>query len=280
MLRFNLIAMVRRSRPALARSGRTIILPEITPTGVLIGNLSRLYMRLINSWWVGSRDQLLPAYRRALDQSAPRPGVMLDEENVAPVNLLEQVMEEVSLEQVRLTLDLTRELRGFTLDVERWHRMRWGAALQPQGITLQTLLTPVDVADTLEVVLRQNVSLVRNVSDQIRRRIEQVIYTGFTNRTPTRTIARDLSAAIGMERRRALRIAIDQTVKLSSQLDTERMKQAGIDEFQWIHSRKINFRPEHKARDGKIYKFSDPPEDMPGEKPFCGCTKRAVLTLK
>jgi SPP1 gp7 family putative phage head morphogenesis protein len=56
------------------------------------------------------------------------------------------------------------------------------------------------------------------------------------------------------------------------------MKQAGLDEYQWQHSGKLHYRPHHRARDGKIFKWGEiDPLDMPGIPPFCGCKKRAVI---
>jgi uncharacterized protein with gpF-like domain len=78
-----------------------------------------------------------------------------------------------------------------------------------------------------------------------------------------------------------LLIASDQTLKLSSQLDTERFRQAGIVKFMWQHSGKPHYRPWHLARDGQVYALEGeiPPGDMPGIPVYCGCKKRAVLDL-
>lgn len=280
MLRFNLIAMVRRARPVLARLGRRLKLREITPTGVLTGDLERVYGVIIRSWWSGVTGQLLTAYRTALEQSAPRPGLIMDEETGAP-GLLQQVLDELRLVNDRLVIALTTDLNEWAIKLERWHRAKWSASMTPSGVNLQTMLTAEDVGDTVAAALRQNVSLVRNVSDQTRRRIEQIVFDGFTRRAPAQEIARSLVDAVGLERKRALRIASDQTLKLSSQLDTERMKQAGITKFMWRHSGKLHFRPHHKARDGQVFALDGEidPDDMPGIPIFCGCKKQAVLDL-
>jgi SPP1 gp7 family putative phage head morphogenesis protein len=243
----------------------------------LAGNLERIYMRVVRRWWEGSRDQLLPAYRSALERETARAqsGVIMDDEGLAGV------ITALSQETDRLVLELTPDLREWVLQVERWQRGRWTSSMTPSGVDLKTLLGPEDVQTTMEAVVQQNVSLVRNVSESARRRIEQIVFQGFQQRLAARDIARQLSEAVGLERRRALNIAADQTAKLSAQLDTERMKQAGIDQFEWVHSGKIHFRPHHKARNGQTFQLEGdiPPNDMPGIPPYCGCRKRAVLTL-
>jgi uncharacterized protein with gpF-like domain len=83
-------------------------------------------------------------------------------------------------------------------------------------------------------------------------------------------------------------------VKLASALDAERQRQAGMDVWKWNHSDKLHPRPEHVARDGKLYadepehrgKLGNgqevlvPPPDRPGELPFCGCVRQAVLVFE
>jgi uncharacterized protein with gpF-like domain len=90
-------------------------------------------------------------------------------------------------------------------------------------------------------------------------------------------VAKELQAVVGISKKRAVRIASDQLQKLTSQLDTERMLDVGIKKWKWRHSGKLHPRVEHVARDNKIYLFSKPPDDMPGELPYCGCAKSAVI---
>ncbi len=48
-----------------------------------------------------------------------------------------------------------------------------------------------------------------------------------------------------------------------------------------MHSRKKHPRKEHVARDGNVYKWTDPAiiDDKPGYAPFCGCRAAFVLEL-
>ena len=80
-------------------------------------------------------------------------------------------------------------------------------------------------------------------------------------------------------RARSQRIASDQLTKLNSSLASERRRQAGLDEWEWKSSHKLHFRPEHAARDGKVYSDATAPNDLPGQLPFCGCRELAVLNF-
>ncbi len=54
-------------------------------------------------------------------------------------------------------------------------------------------------------------------------------------------------------------IARDQNSKLYSSLNTERMKDNGVEKFRWIHSSAGKTpRPSHVAKDGEIFTLDDP----------------------
>lgn len=274
-LRFNLKALILRRRPAMR--GKRVTFREITPTGQLQRDLERILIRVVISWWQGSRDRLIPAYRSSLNiaLSAGKAPILDDATSLG--GDAASLAEEID----RLIIQLTSSLRNWGVTIERWHREKWASSLTPSGIDLRTLIGPEDVAETVEARIQANVSLIRSISSEARSRIEGIIFRGFTARTPTQTIAREISAAVSMSRRRALNIAADQTTKLSAELDTARMEQAGIEEFTWIHSGKVHPRPWHRERNGKRFDLRGEiaPDDMPGVPPFCGCKKRAELSL-
>lgn len=276
MPRFDLAAMARRARNVRRRS---ITLREIAPPAVMATNLFReAYLPVVKGWEAGAA-LIMAEYERTLAEmttdSPADMGGLLDE--------IGQLLE-------RLVLTLRPRLRDWTIRMESWHRGKWrGSVLAAAGVDLQTMLGPEDAAETLEAFTARNVALVRNVSDQARGRISDAVFRGLTARSPAREVAKEISEAVGMARRRALGIAADQLSKASSALDTERMRQAGIDEFVYRHSGKRHARPWHRARDGKRYDLDTlqevdgddviAPDDAPGVPPWCGCRKQAVVVL-
>jgi uncharacterized protein with gpF-like domain len=176
-------------------------------------------------------------------------------------------------------------LERWALRVEAWQRGRWrGAVLSATSVDLDTMLGPADMRVPLGTAIERNVGLVGSVSEQARTRISQAVFDGLTKRLPAREVAASVREAVAMSRRRSLGIASDQLTKLSESLNEERRRDAGLDEWEWVHSGKAHPRAEHKARNGVRYS-DDPakgrpaPEDRPGQLPFCGCTSRAVLDL-
>jgi SPP1 gp7 family putative phage head morphogenesis protein len=273
-VKIDLAQMAQRTRPTRRRE---VVFPPIEPTGALAIELERIYLAALRYWAVAVRNRVLPIYTAAL-----RTERMLGDSATVQddAGQLGGETSSIAAEVDWLLLILTPKLRDWALRVEKFHRTRWlQAILTPTGVDLSTMIGPEDAARTFESVIEQNVSLIRSVTSEARTKVEGIVFRGFTARTPSREIAKEIREALGTSRARSIRIASDQTAKLSAQLDTERMRQAGITDWRWVHSGKLHFRPEHKRRNGRIYSFAKPPPDMPGELPFCGCKKAAVLRL-
>jgi SPP1 gp7 family putative phage head morphogenesis protein len=192
-------------------------------------------------------------------------------------------IDSVAAEIQRLVILLTPELRQWALRVESVQRGKWvSSVLSATDVDLNTVLTAGDVEDTVAASLEWNVSLIRDVSDETRKRIANIVFAGFQQRKAAADVAKEISEAIGMARSRARRIASDQTVKLGARLNQARQEQAGITSFKWRHSAKRHPRSWHLHRDGKVYSWEHPgipADDMPGVPPYCGCTAQGVLSF-
>jgi SPP1 gp7 family putative phage head morphogenesis protein len=151
--------------------------------------------------------------------------------------------------------------------------------LAASKVDLSTMLGPEDVRETLEAVIESNAALVKDVSAQARNRMSDAVFRGLTERRPAREVAKDIRGAVTMGRDRSVRIASDQLTKATSALADERRREAGLDSWAWVSSHKKHPRPEHAARDGRVYTDETAPTDLPGRLPFCGCRSRAVMVF-
>lgn len=271
-MRINLAAQAK----AAGVRRKRIVLTKIAPTKAQETDLARLYMAVVRIWAEGARDRILPAYRRSLAQQAAD-GLTIDRAGDVEVEI-----EAVDQQAVRTIFTFRGLFQAWADLFQRWHMRRIIDALRyPTNVDLTTQLHPEDVAETIEDVLSRNVALIRDVSDETRGRIADIVFRGLQNRTPAREVAREISKATGMARDRALRIASDQTSKLSSALDRERQLQLGMFSFEWLHSGKVHYRPEHKARDKKVFRWDSEVgrNDPPGFAIFCGCKAKGVLEI-
>jgi SPP1 gp7 family putative phage head morphogenesis protein len=265
-MRFDLASRLRRP------SRKPIALAKITTTKAQEDALFALYQRATAAWTAGS-VRINAAYAKTLSELA-----------TDTADDIRSALDAIAAEIQRLVILLTPDLRQWALSVERVQRGKFvSSVLSATAVDLDTILTAGDVEDTLAAQIEWNVSLIRDVSDQARRRIANAIFAGLQQRTPAAAIAREIRDGIGIERARARRIAGDQTVKLGERLNRARQQQAGLTHFKWRHSAKRHPRIWHEARDGKVYPWEGsgiPADDMPGVPPFCGCTAQGVVVFE
>lgn len=265
-MRFNLASLARRP------SRRPTVLRPIRPTQAQADSLAAIYLRMVRLWRERT-ERIVAVYERTLAE------MRLD-----TAEDIRGVLDDIAEELRRLVLELTPDLRAWAFRTERVHRGKWiRSILSAVDVALDTVLSADDVSDTLEAQINWNVGLVRDVSEEQRRRISNAVFSGLQQRKPAREVAKEIREATGMARARSIRIAGDQTSKLGARLNEARQRQAGFDRYVWMHSRKAHPRPHHQARDGKVFPWegegSVPRGDRPSEPPFCGCTARAYLSF-
>lgn len=269
---FNLPAMARK---AGVRRRRVKFRP-IKPRPAQVRELEAIYAAALAPWDARA-EEIVAAYRLP-----GRTGFADSADETS------RLIDLIVLETSRALIRLTARLRTFGGKAERVHREAWrDGVLAATSIDLNTVLSPLDVAETVEATVQRNVAMITKISDNTRAKIADIVFRGVQGRTPTVRVAAEIREAVDFERKRAKRVAADQTTKLSAALDKARQLEAGLDHFIWRHSRKKHPRKTHQARDGELFKWeasapdpgADPPDagDGPGEPPYCGCTAQAVM---
>lgn len=270
-MRIPLAEMVRRANPGMRR--RKLPLREINPTAAQEQALASAYIAVLRVWQVGARDLILPAYQRTLDETAMARDSVPD---------IEVAIASVEQRALVAQLDFARIFAAWADGINLWHLNQFIRGIKYiSNVDLTTMMDAGETRLTVQETLARNTALVRNVSDQVRGRISDSVFRGLQVRAPMREVAKEIAEATDLGRKRSLRIASDQTVKLAASLDRERQLQIGITEFEWRHSGKVHFRPEHLARNGKVYAWDSEVgrTDPPGYAPFCGCKAKAYLDL-
>lgn len=266
-MKIPLAEMMHRAQPKRRRA----VLPPLSTTRAQVQRLNALYVRVIRIWVEAANSRILPAYRDTLPQ------VRTTRDSIPDIEAAIAAADERIVTAIAAFEDAFREWAN---DLNLFHLRQLTSQIKyATSIDLSTMLTVGDVQMTIEDALRQNLSLVRSVSDEIRNRISGAVFRGLQRRTPIREVAKEMNQATQLGRARALRIASDQTVKLAASLDRERHAQLGITHFKWRHSGKAHPRQIHLARNGKVFKWGSKVgrEDPPGWLPFCGCKAQGII---
>lgn len=281
-MRFDLTQLARRARNPRRKA---IVLRDIAPPATLATDLYLAGYDPVVRLWQQASDRLATEYARTLST--------LTTDSTADMS---GILDEADDLFTRLLLRLEPLLRDWAVKVEQFQRKRWIAAvLSASSVDLTALLGVGDVRDTLENTIAWNVRLIRDVHAQASKRISDAVFAGLSQRQPARDVAKTIREAVGMSRRRSLGIASDQLSKISSALADERRRQAGLDTWEWVHSKKRHPRVDHQKRDGNYYSDEPsrvgssvdgkkvlappPPDDLPSRPPWCGCRSRSVLVF-
>lgn len=279
-MRFNLAQEAKRQRNIRRKS---MVLRDVSAPISMAGDLYRSTYQPVITLWTEAAKRIAAEYARTLSSMTTD----------APADVQGEI-DGAAEAFNRLVLTLTPSLRNWMIRVEKSVRNRWvRQVFSATSVDLTTRLSVYDVTGTLESYLAWNADLITDVSDQIKKRISDSVFSGLTQRKPAREVAKEISEAVGMGRDRAKRIASDQLSKISSTLADQRRIEAGIDVWAWVHSAKRHPRKEHQARDGNYYSDNParvgktvdgkvilaPPErgDRPGQPPYCGCRARSVI---
>lgn len=131
----------------------------------------------------------------------------------------------------------------------------------------------------LELFSEQNAELITSIPEQDLFQVEGIVQRGLQEGQRFTKMAQEIQKRFGITRRRANLIARDQTAKLNSSLTKLRQQSAGIESYQWQTAGDERVRPTHRANDGKIFKWANPPKKTghPGTDVNCRCVAIPIM---
>lgn len=156
------------------------------------------------------------------------------------------------------------------------------------GMTIEVPVMPEALKEKVKAITYENVDLIKSVSSEFHDEIKGYMMRQMSGDGSLNDLYSYLREVQGKSHKRASFIARDQTFKLTSAMNSERMKASGVEQFEWVHSGGgANPRPLHVRYDGQIFSFSDPPiidertgeRGLPGQAINCRCRMRPVLTF-
>ena len=157
------------------------------------------------------------------------------------------------------------------------------------GITIKVPDMPAGLSDAVTAAVAENVGLIKSIQQQYHERISQLVLRATASGgTGANEVFEQIRHYDGLTEKRARLIAVDQTRKLTTVMNVERAKSAGMKKFEWIHSGGgSDPRELHERYDGQIFDYANPPvidprtgeRGFPGQLINCRCTMAPVLDL-
>lgn len=246
----------------------------------------RLLKKRLASMW---KRILFPATARIKE---------LVKQGVSPnilANELKAILDRVEFEYNISAEDVMSRWSG-TIDDTTKIAMNY-ALSKSLGVDVSVLYDQKKISDVLAMGGMEASQLIRTIPGEYLGHVARAVNNNFKG-VPLpegRTLIQQITHLSGVSENRAKIIARDQTSKLQGILTQVRQESIGIDEYLWRNSKdqRVVGNPSgrypkgnaihmnHWVREGKRYKWSDPPADgHPGQAILCRCWAEAVLNLQ
>lgn len=133
-----------------------------------------------------------------------------------------------------------------------------------------------------QVFVAQNVSLIKSLTEDTWGRVEGIMLRGLQSGLRVEGMEQQIRQAFGVSRSRAALIARDQVGKAQGQINQQRQRQVGVEEFIWSTSQDERVRSSHAAVNGKKFRWDNPPTidgevATPGSPVRCRCSAIPVI---
>lgn len=200
-------------------------------------------------------------------------------------SVVEGVLATAAGYGIRAVLLAEPEVGDWAQRVEKWHRTRWvGVIRGGTRLDVSAILAAGDVRKVVEAATANNISLIRGLSDEAYKRIEQTVWRAYADGTGREQLGKTLREQMGFGKARARLIARDQLGKYSGALDRARQEQAGITSYVWKTVGDDRVRKtsgdNHVRANGKRFLWAKPPTNPkghPGQPIQCRCKAKAVV---
>lgn len=256
--------------PQLIRAAKIKPRPfrRIAPTEALRSSIARPYFDLVRAWRA-ERDALLAIYAGELsDTGQLRPG---------STARIQRAVDQAAarIEATRLE----RRFPGILANLDRWHRLQWVARIQSAvGVNVSVFITERATAAEIENAAARNEQLHVSLHEEAKNRAGSLLTNSLMAFLPAAAVATAFGKGMDQSKARAARIGVHQTDLLTEALTRVRRREAGLARFRWRHSGHVRVpRPEHLARDMRVYTQSNAPNDRAGVLFGCQCWEEPLF---
>lgn len=216
------------------------------------------YIRLLKNCLMDELPALLEEYRREQRSDSRFDASLKLTEKVK--NALIKVARELEQKLAKYKLnDLVRKVAKLTKvnSLKEWKRV----CKDTLGIDL---MDDYYNGDFYEEALRrwvdENVQKIKSIPNDTLGSMQQIILDGFREGKTVTAIQKEIQEQYSVTRHKAQLLARDQIATLNAQISKLQQEDAGCSKYKWSSSKDSRVRDCHRALDGKIFSWDDPPE--------------------
>jgi SPP1 gp7 family putative phage head morphogenesis protein len=174
-----------------------------------------------------------------------------------------------------------RTVSRMLLEVDGRDRERWRALGNEISLQLHRDIENAPVGERLRELLTAQVGLIKSIPIEAGERVHKLTVQGLEDSTRAREYVEEIKS-------RAMLIARTEVARTASILTRVRAEAAGSTSYIWETSRDSTVRPGHRAMQGKVCRWDDPPaveesdgvhHEHPGSIWNCRCWARPIVEL-
>lgn len=202
--------------------------------------------------------------------------------NDAYAQTLEQVFNNLRLAYRDINVNARKVASEFVNQTNNVNKTRFYKSVENAiGINIQSIVQNEGLEDILVATTRENVNLISSISDQYLSKIETLVFTNTTQGSTAGSMIKQIQKVGSTTAKRAKLIARDQSSKLNSAINQQRQQNLGVEEYVWRTSQDDRVRPNHASKNGKTFRWDDPPKDTghPGQDIQCRCVAQPIIKV-
>lgn len=160
-------------------------------------------------------------------------------------------------------------------------------------LTLTMKNTPA-VNKAINSKIKENVYLIKRIPEEYLDSVKDSVRDSIKKGNGLDDLTEVMEERYGEAKRHARNVALDQTRKAYTAINTERMKANGVNKFEWVHTggsqepRKYHLDTVSEGGlNGGVFDINNPPiidkktgrRGLPGDDYYCRCTMRPIVTF-
>lgn len=158
----------------------------------------------------------------------------------------------------------------------------WVRASQSMGQHLRQEIEAAPTGRAMQDLLNIEVSLITSLPREAAERVQELATEAMIGSRRSGSIVNEIMASGEVARSRAETIARTEVARAKSVLTQARATHIGSTHYRWLTAKDAQVRPSHRAMQGKIVAWSDPPTldgltGHCGQLPNCRCTPLPIL---
>ncbi|MEE6030442.1 phage head morphogenesis protein [Avibacterium paragallinarum] len=221
--------------------------------------------------------QISDTARKKLPEIAPHLKRMLRQDD--SIDILEQWLTELLQATTFYTRDndIRPAVRQFLSQTAEFNKKQFHKVLK-SAYKVDIFFTEPWLDEPLLQAEWQNINLIKSIPIQLQEKLRYRMAEAVLGGESYKSLAADLEKLLDIPKRRATIIARDQIGKLNGRLTQLRQENIGVKSYIWRGSLDERERLSHVEREGKVFRWDNPPDDgHPGQPILCRCSAEAVL---